>query len=421
MKKIYSTSLLFSFLFFICALVGSSQAPTSQTFNASGTYTINPGYSAVVTIEAWGGGAGGGSGAAERGGGGGGAYASTTTTLTAGSYTVTVGTGGAVGVAGGNSSFAATVIAAGGLSTTTITGGAGGTVAGSTGTIRFAGGAGGNGATGGGAKGGGGGGGSANPGSNGGVGGDGTNNPTNLGGAGGTGTGAGGRGADGDGTPDAVAGTAPGGGGGGRGSAGGTSQAGAAGRVVVTVSSVLPVRLKTFKAIKKTNSVDLEWNSESEANLNSYIIEKSTDGVNFSALNSIAARNSSNSETYKYTDAAGNANVMYYRIAMTELDGKVTFSRIVKVESTSKGTQLQVYPNPVRGGIVNFITPQLAKGVYSVEVFNNSAQVVYKMRYTHSGGALSQSIQLPESLKPGIYSIHINDGQVKYQHNFLIQ
>ena len=118
---------------------------------------------------------------------------------------------------------------------------------------------------------------------------------------------------------------------------------------------------------------------------------------------------------------AGNANVMYYRIAMTELDGKVTFSRIVKVVSTGKGTQLQVYPNPVKGGVVNFITPELAKGVYTVQVFNSSAQVVYKMRYNHTGGALSQSIQLPETLKPGIYSIHINDGQVKHQHNFLIQ
>ena len=419
MKKIYSTSLLFSILFFICAAVGISQ-PISQTFNSSGTYTVPAGFSAVVTIEAWGGGAGGGSGAAERGGGGGGAYASTTTTLTAGSYPVTVGTGGTVGNPGVNSSFTALVIAAGGTSTTTATGGAGGTVAASTGTIRFAGGAGGN--AGNSNSSGGGGGGSATSSANGGIGGNGSNGNNQPGGTGGTGQGAGGAGAANSAAAAAVAGTAPGGGGGGRSSnATSTSAAGAAGRVVVTVSAILPVRLKSFKAVKKATSVELEWNSESESNLADYIIEKSTDGTNFSALSTVAARNSSNSEIYNYTDAAGNANVMYYRIAMIELDGKVTFSRIVKVISTGKGTQLQVYPNPVKGGVVNFITPELAKGVYSVEVFNSTAQVVYKVRYNHSGGALSQSIQLPESLKPGIYSIHIKDGQVKYQHNFLIQ
>jgi Secretion system C-terminal sorting domain len=422
MKKFYSSSCVFSFLFFICTSAGISQAPTSQTFNASGTYTINPGYSAVVTIEAWGGGGGGSSLAGAAGGGGGGAYASITTTLTANSYTVTVGAGGGVGVAGSNSSFTTLVIAVGGSSTPSGAGGPGGTAAASTGLIKFSGGTGGGAASGGGPDGGGGGGGSATPTADGGNGGNGLSNPSNNGGAGGTGTGAGGSGANGTaGVPDATAGTAPGGGGGGRGSGGGTSKAGADGRVIVTVNSVLPVRLKTFKAIKKATSVELEWNSESESNLADYIIEKSTNGINFSAINTVAARNSSNSEIYNYTDAVGNANTIYYRIAMTELDGKITFSRIVKVVSTGKGTQLQVYPNPVRGGVVNFITPELAKGVYSVEVFNSTAQVVYKVRYNHTGGALSQSIQLPESLKPGIYSIHIKDGQVKYQHNFLIQ
>ena len=394
MKKIYSSLLSFSFLFFICVAVGIGQ-PTSQTFNASGTYTVPSGYSAVVTIEAWGaGGPGGSSTSGAKGGGGGGAYASSTTTLSAGGYAVTVGTGTTPGTAGGNSSLTAIVIAQGGSSTANGTGGAGGTTAGSTGVTKVAGTAGAN-----------------NAGNDGGAGGAGANGG-GAGGAGGTGN-----------STNGVAGTAPGGGGGGKGGPGNSTVSGngGAGRVIVTVTSVLPVRLKTFKAIKKATSVELEWNSESESNLADYVIEKSTNGINFSALSTVAARNSSGSEIYNYTDAAGNANTMYYRIAMTELDGKVTFSRIVKVVSTGKGMELQVYPNPVRGGVVNFITPDLGKGVYSVEVFNSTAQVVYKVRYNHTGGALSQSIQLPESLKPGIYSIHIKDGQVKYQHNFLIQ
>lgn len=88
-------------LFFIPFVIYSQ--PTSQTFNASGTWTITSGsgYHATILVEVWGGG-GGGAGLAPAGGGGGGAYSSTTyTNVGAGTYTVTVGAGGAGGVGSG--------------------------------------------------------------------------------------------------------------------------------------------------------------------------------------------------------------------------------------------------------------------------------------------------------------------------------
>lgn len=416
MKKIY----LLLIAVFISTQFLLAQ-PTSQTFNSSGTYTVPTGYSANVVIEAWGGGGGGGTNSGNaKGGGGGGAYASLTTILTAGTYTVTVGTGGAAATAGGNSSFTTIVVAEGGASTTDATGGAGGTVAGSTGTIRFAGGAGGAGATTTGVRGGGGGGGSANTGSNGGNGGNGVAGAPGTGGAGGTGSGAGGNGADDDGTPDAAAGTAPGGGGGGRGNNGNTA-AGAAGRVVVTVNTILPVRLKSFSAVKKNGGVQLQWNAEVESNLAGYTIERSYDGSQFSTVTTVASNNSVIPVSYDYTDAGVSGNVVYYRIAMNELDGKATFSRIIKVVSGGTINTLTVYPNPVRGGVVSFITPDMAKGNYSIKVFNSNAQVVYQMKYNHNGGSLSQQLQLPSSLKPGLYTMHVSDAQVKFQQSFLLQ
>ena len=416
MKKIY---ILLLVAFFSIQLLNAQ--PTSQTFNSSGSYVIPSGYSATVVIEAWGAGGGGGTNSGNaKGGGGGGAYASVTTTLTAGSYTVTVGTGGGPAVAGGASSFTAICVAAGGSSTTTATGGAGGTVAGSTGTIRQAGGPGGAGAGSTGVRGGGGGGGSATSGGTGGTGGNGMAGAPGTGGTGGTGQGAGGAGADDDGTPDAQTGFAPGGGGGGRGNAG-NSQAGAAGRVVVTVQSVLPVRLKSFSAVKKNNNVQLQWNSEIESNLSGYTIERSFDGTNFSAVTTVASGNSGNPTTYDYTDANVNGNVVYYRIVMKELDGKATFSRIIKVASGGTVNTLTVYPNPVSGGVVSFITPDMVKGNYTVKVFNSNAQVVYQMKYNHNGGSLSQQLQLPSSLKPGLYNMQVSDAQVKFQQSFLLQ
>ncbi|MBK6814786.1 MAG: T9SS type A sorting domain-containing protein [Saprospiraceae bacterium] len=246
MTQLY-TFKLFSFFtesrFLICFVflpIFIYAQPVSQTFNASGTYTIPNGYSANINVQVWGAGGGGGTNVNDRsGGGGGGAFAFRIyTNVTSGSFTVTVGGGGAAGAAGGLSSFSratfTTTTAAGGGASGGTAGGAGGTTAASSGLYTRAGGSGGAGSNNGG---GGGGGGSATTKA---AGSNGTTATNNNGGAGGAGQGAGGRGADdADATApvdDALAGNTPGGGGGGKAEGNGTSKSGANGRVIVTVT-----------------------------------------------------------------------------------------------------------------------------------------------------------------------------------------
>jgi hypothetical protein len=219
---------------------------TTQTYDASGTFTVPAGVTSV-SVQAWGAGGGGSNRAGSSGGGGGGAFtAGTFTGLSGnGTITITVGTGGTVGLpttAPGNYSQAVsganTIRANGGLSrNNNRTGGPGGTAIAVGGiiTASYAGGAGGTAPSNGGGsnENGGGGGGSAYTNA---VGANGTGgqNSNTIPSPGGAGTGNGGQGGCADGNPDATAGSAPGGGGGGRGEGGGTSKAGANGRVNIT-------------------------------------------------------------------------------------------------------------------------------------------------------------------------------------------
>ena len=413
---------LLLFLFLLAASLLNAQ-PVSQTFNSSGTYTVPTGYSANVTIQAWGAGAGGGSGAAERGGGGGGAYASVTTILPAGSYAVTVGTGGTVGNAGGNSSFTSFVIAEGGRSTTTVTGGLGGTTAASTGTTKFAGGAGGSAATTGGAKGGGGGGGSATSLANGGVGGNGCANACgNVGGAGGIGNGTGGRGADGAGTPDAAGGSAVGGGGGGRGSAGGVSKPGNNGQVIVSVNSVLPVKLGNIKAYEKQNGIQIDWTAYSEENVSHYQVERSANGASFNAVGEVLSRNSVAETKYGFFDSNPLQKVSFYRLKNIDLDGKSAYSNIVKINLDKSVKGITMYPNPVTANFFSLQSSDLAKGNYSVKVFTAAGQEVYGQKFTHNGGAINQTFSLPNGTNTGLYSLVLkNDATQVMSKIFIVQ
>ena len=226
--------------FLICMVVLQAIAANSQTqtFNASGTFTVPVGVSSI-TVQVWGGGAGGGTtNNRGNGGGGGGAFAQSTIAVSAlQSFPIVVGSGGAANNAGGISRFNTNAVVAMGGSTGTAGGfgGLGGSLVGTVGTITRAGGNGGNGVN---SNNGGGGGGGSSASSTPATGVNGSNASGSNGGAGGNGAdGDGGRGATNGGT-NAAAGTAPGGGGGGNSDDDADNVAGAAGRVVISYSQL---------------------------------------------------------------------------------------------------------------------------------------------------------------------------------------
>lgn len=401
MKKVY----ILNSIFLTILTLGAMAQPTSQTFNTSGTYVVPTGFTANVTIEAWGAGGGGGNAGAESGGGGGGAYAKVVNqVLTAGSYTVTVGTGGTPGVNGGNSSFTTIVVAAGGSSTNTVAGGAGGTTAASTGTILFAGGAGGSGGNNNSA--GGGGGGSATSIAVGGAGGLGLNGNNAVGGAGGIGQGNGGAGANNTNAATAVAGTAPGGGGGGRASNATTTSAnGANGRVVVTVNSVLPVQFTYFNAGFASNKTSiLNWQASCSSNQVVFDVERSTDGRNFISIYSITASQARCAQPFSYTDNTMPAGLLFYRIRSTDIDGATRYSAVIKLGNPVKSTNLEaLVPNPVMNE-ARLSIQAAKKDNVELQIISLEGKPVQKMKMEIEAGTSIINLDMSR-LQSGLYII----------------
>ena len=93
--------------------ITSSGAYTIHTFTTSGTFTpIVSGNVEYLVVAGGGGGSSGATGAG--GGGGGGGFRTGTLAVTAQAYTVTVGTGGAIGTKGNDSSFSSITSTGGG-------------------------------------------------------------------------------------------------------------------------------------------------------------------------------------------------------------------------------------------------------------------------------------------------------------------
>lgn len=119
-------------------------------------------------------------------------------------------------------------------------------------------------------------------------------------------------------------------------------------------NTVLPVKLKNFAATYDKNSVQLNWSTSMEANFSHFVIERSTDGKNFSqvALYFSAESNSSQSINYAFRDKTlpSNVNMVIYRLRMVDKTNETTYSsiRIVRLKKEAgKALEISTYPNPV--------------------------------------------------------------------------
>jgi hypothetical protein len=138
-------------------------------------------------------------------------------------------------------------------------------------------------------------------------------------------------------------------------------------------------------------------------NTQSFVVERSTDGKNFTAVGTVAAAgNYAGAKSYTYTDANAQTGANYYRLKMIDIDGQFTYSPVKTVNfDGSVVSNVYVAPNVTTGqfyvkGIIGNVSVQItdmsgkivakyssmdqsavldispfAKGVYVVQVIQN--------------------------------------------------
>lgn len=160
-------------------------------------------------------------------------------------------------------------------------------------------------------------------------------------------------------------------------------------------ATVLPVILRSLGASVKDDGVYLNWVVNNENSLRKYEIERSSNGVAFSNIGSVDAKNMN---TYEYTDRSLLKGVLYYRLKMVNQDASFKYSFIIKVQYT-KETEVMVYPNPVTSAL-------LMKGLEksgTIKIVNTLGQTVLSQRVNSNSLTIDVS-----SLKDGIYFIQIS-------------
>jgi hypothetical protein len=118
----------------------------------------------------------------------------------------------------------------------------------------------------------------------------------------------------------------------------------------LSATGALPLQLISFDAVNNKNDVLLTWQTENEINFSHFEIEFSADGITYTKLATIKAKNSTEKNQYSYTHLSPVDNVLFYRLKQVDINANFYYSRIAKL-SREKRLQAVLYPNPA----VNFI------------------------------------------------------------------
>lgn len=172
--------------------------------------------------------------------------------------------------------------------------------------------------------------------------------------------------------------------------------------VVLYSPSTLPVSLISYQAVAIGTEAHLIWKTASETNNKSFTISRSSDGTNYKEIAMVEA---SASGQYSFVDRKMTPGHYFYRLAQFDNDGTSKILGIRKV--TFEGSQditLSVFPNPAKGAI-QLQTTGLQDGTYSLKLLNTQGIIANAQAINLQSN--KGRVNLPTSLKPGIYYLSI--------------
>lgn len=138
---------------------------------------------------------------------------------------------------------------------------------------------------------------------------------------------------------------------------------------------VLPVKLLDLTGIARSGAVLLQWATVSEVNSDRFIVERSADGVHFTALGTVNAfGNSSSRIDYNFTDATPLTGTGFYRLRMVDQDAQYQYSKTITVTFRESGT-----------ATISIVTSDMTNNMLSLDISSVKQQAVKISLYDTRG------------------------------------
>ena len=166
---------------------------------------------------------------------------------------------------------------------------------------------------------------------------------------------------------------------------------------------VLPLKLIEFSVNPFNNRVECNWVIENSEDLNYVIIERSSDGINFSAFSIIQAPSNAIG-VWNFHQSFTNTNNIsaFFRLRMISQNGNESFSSVINISSRGLSVN-RIWPNPVKEQLFAESTFS-SSGIVEYTVYNISNKLVSKGEVSVHAGFNSFMIPV-QNLTSDVYQL----------------
>ncbi|HEX8060963.1 MAG TPA: discoidin domain-containing protein [Cyclobacteriaceae bacterium] len=188
-------------------------------------------------------------------------------------------------------------------------------------------------------------------------------------------------------------------------------------------SGLLDIDLQQFRATMSTsNTVDLEWITTLENNIQSFTVERSVDNLHYLDIDTVAAKNNGTiMATYTAEDKKPPAGNVYYRLRISDKAGLFSYSAPVTIGSivaavADQGQLLPVvYPNPSQDG--NIFVKKGIETIRMITLFDPAGKPVI-----HTEGSIEDLTEIPvRMMANGMYVVEIRTEKGIYRDKVVIR
>lgn len=168
--------------------------------------------------------------------------------------------------------------------------------------------------------------------------------------------------------------------------------------------NVVPVKLEYLTGYKAGNSNALTWKLTCLSSSINMEIERSADTRNFSAIGTVTATQARCAEPFNYIDNAPLKGRNFYRLKITDVDGRVSYSPVVLISSGSGGFEfIGLYPSVVHNETVLSVSFEKATTV-ELNITDMHGKIMTKKKQIVPAGSSLINIDCSR-LAAGVYNL----------------
>jgi hypothetical protein len=184
--------------------------------------------------------------------------------------------------------------------------------------------------------------------------------------------------------------------------------------ITSTSANSLPTDMVYFTAKTKNKQVELNWEMACEINNESFIVERSENGNEYTSISTLkGAGNSQVQQNYQFVDYKPLTGTSYYRLRQVNSEGKNTFSNVERVnlkarEVASSVNIQRVGPNPFHSMVTAEYYAE-SNGDVAIEILSKDGKPIFKTYQYSLKGYNTFTYNKGSSLKPGDYMIRLSN------------